>query len=408
MYNFSTRMTGIMLVFGVFFTLSCTSLQKTTSKNAATLYDENNYRAALETIDNELSEDPENSEKKVLKARILKAHAMNDQDPSDRNQLYRNLRNTIDEIQFSTDQFTTETDSILNNAWLHEQSEGVRYLQQNGTDNFDQHFDRVISHLSNAITIIPDSLVTYNLKATTYYRHGDLTKAIETLESIEEKGFKRPPDTCEKLAYLYLEAGMIDRSIEIYDGLVSNYPESEIYMQGLVNAHILGNHHQKSIELLESLSEKYPNRVEYREALATERFYQLKIEADDLKLKSNESNRTLEEIEYFSESLNSITEIYHDVDGALPTSEERKQRIAEFHLSAAKILINLTGSNQESEINQLATSESESHLRHAIPYLRTLFESNADNVVYARKLIDLYNDLDMDHEAEALERQLNL
>lgn len=407
MYNFSTRMTGIMLVFGVFFTLSCTSLQ-TTSKNAATLYDENNYRGALATIDNEISEDPDNSEKKVLKARILKAHAMNDQDPSERNQLYKNLRNTIDEIQFSTDQFTTETDSILQTAWLHEQSEGVRYLQQNGTDNFDQHFDRVISHLSNAITIIPDSLVTYNLKSTTYYRHGDLTKAIETLESIEEKGFKRAPDTCEKLAYLYLEAGMIDRSIEIYEELASNYPESEIYRQGLVNAHILGNQHQKSIELLETLSEKYPNRVEYREALATERFYQLKIEADDLKLKSIESNHTLDEIEYFSESLNNITEIYHDVDGALPTSEERKQRIAEFHLSAAKILINLTGSNQESELNQLATSESESHLRHAIPYLRTLFESNADNVVYARKLIDLYNDLEMDHEAEALERQINL
>ncbi|CAN5229232.1 hypothetical protein BH23BAC3_BH23BAC3_10580 [soil metagenome] len=400
-------MTGMMLVFGIFFTLSCTSLQ-TTSKNAETLYNENNYRAALETIDNEILEDPDNSEKKILKARILNAHAMNDRGPSDRNQLYNNLRNTVDEIQFSTDQFNTETDSILNTAWLHEQSEGVRYLQQNGPDNFDLHFDRVISHFSNAITIIPDSLVTYNLKATTYYRHGDLTKAIETLESIEDKGFNRPPDTCEKLAYLYLEAGMIDRSIEIYEGLASNYPESEIYRQGLVNAYILGDNHQKSIELLETLSEEFPNRAEYREALATERFYQLKNEADDLKLESNESDRTLGEIEYFSDSLNEITGIYHDVDGALPSTEERKQRIAEFHLSAADLLTGLAGTNQESELNQLAASESEMQLRHAIPYLIALFESNADNVVYARKLIDLYNDLDMDDEAEALERQINL
>lgn len=403
-------MTGTLLVFGIFFTLSCTSVQNT-SNNAETLYYESNYRTALETVDREISEYPDSTEIKVLKARILKEHAMKDHAPANREILYSNLRNTVDEVQFSPDagQFSAETDSILKYAWAHEQSEGVRYLQQDGTDNFERHFDRVISHFSNAITIIPDSIVTYNLKATTFYRHGDLSKAIETLESIENKGLNRPPETCEKLAYLYLEAGLIQQSIDIYEGLSANHPDSEIYQQGLVNAYILGEQHHHSVELLEQLTEKYPNRAEYKEALATESFFILKNEADELLMESPREERTKDEIEKFTESLSDITEMYHEIDGTLPASEERKERIATFHLSAASLLEKLTqNTDPEEESHKIASSEKKEHLMHAIPYLQELYETNADNLFYARKLLDVYNKLDMEHEAETLERQINL
>jgi len=410
MNNFSTRMTSVLLVFGIFFTLSCTSLEKT-SKNAETLYYENNYQSALETVNSEISEYPDSTEIKVLKARILKDHAMNDHAPANRDILYSNLRNTVDEVQFSPDaeRFTAETDSILKFAWAHEQSEGVRYLQQDESGGFERYFDRVISHFSNAITIIPDSIVTYNLKATTFYRHGDLTKAIETLESIEEKGLNRPAETCEKLAYLYLEAGLIQQSIDIYEGLVANHPDSEIYQQGLVNAYILGDRHYHSVKLLEELTEKYPNRAEYKEALATERFYKLKNSAEELKMESPGEERTQEEIEIFTDSLTGITELYHDVDSTLPASEERKERIAAFHLNAADLLNDLiANTNPEEDSHQIAVSEKQGHLRYAIPYLQELYETNAENLFYARRLIYVYQKLGMEHEAETLERQINL
>jgi len=403
-------MTGTLLVFGIFFTLSCTSLQKTT-KNAETLYYENNYRDALETVEREIKDNPESTEIKVLKARILKEHAMNDYTPENRHVIYSNLRNTVDEVQFSADaaQFSAETDSILKYAWAHEQSEGVRYLQQDGTETFDRHFDRVISHFSNAITIIPDSIVTYNLKATTFYRHGDLTKAIETLESIESQGYGQPPETLEKLAYLYLEAGLIQQSIDLYEDLAANHPESEIYQQGLVNAYILGNRHHHSVELLEELTEKYPNRAEYKEALATERFFKLKNEVDMLLAEAPGEGQSKGHVENSVESLKEITEMFHEVDGTMPASEERKERIATFHLSAASLLNALSeNSGPDEESHQLGASEKEAHLRYAIPYLQELYETNAENLFYARKLLDVYNKLGMEHEAESLERQINL
>lgn len=400
MYNYLTRTTGFVLVFGIFFTISCATFQ-TSSESAEDLYGQNNFTAALEKVDKEISDAPDNHQLSLLKTKILRDFAIHERSPSDREILYQNLRSTADELSYSTDQFTAETDSVLKSAWAHEQGEGVRFLQQD--DNLN--IDRVIAHFGNAITIIPDSIVTYNLKATTHYRNGDIGKAIETLESIEESGFTRPSETDEKLAYLYLEGGMIDRSIELYEELVTGNPDNEVFRQGLINAYILGDRHQLSIEHLEALSEEYPNRAEYREALATERFYLLQIEARDLLLTSEVATN---EVDYFIRAFRDIATMYQDVDSALPSSDERKERISEFHISTSSLLLKIADiENIESEISQRASDEAETHLQDSLPYLRSLFESNADNTAYAQRLIRIYEKLDMEHEAETLERQIN-
>jgi len=393
-------MTSFVLVFGIFFTLSCASLLSS-GESAEDLYNKSNYNAALEKVDRELADDPQNHQLTLLKTQILSDYAVNERSPADRELIYQNLRSTADELRYSTDLFSTETDSILKSAWAHEQGEGVRYLQQE--DNRD--IDRVISHFSNAITIIPDSIVTYNLKATTHYRNNEVGKAIETLESIEEAGFNRPAETEEKLAYLYLEAGMIDKSIEIYEQLTVTHPENEVFRQGLANAYILGERHQQSTELLKQLAEEYPNRAEYREALATERFFLLKIEVRN-QIDALEINE--EEADQYISSIRELATMFKEIDDTLPASEERSERIAEFHIGASSLLIEMAEIlDPESELSDKISEEADTHLRDSIPHLRSLYESSSDNVAYAQRLIRVYNMLNMEHEAENLERQIN-
>lgn len=405
MYHLSTRMVSLLLAFGIFFALSCSTF-KMPSNTAASLYESGSYEVALQTVNREINNSPDNQELQILKAEILRKIAVENNQPENRESVYSNLRNTTDEINFSTDRYRSKTDSILNSAWMIEQSAGVRLLQQDGTDTFDQYFDRVIAHFTNAVTIIPDSITTYNLMATTYYRHGNLSEAIKTLEAIDNQGFNRPPETCEKLAYLYLEAGQIDRSVEIYERLSANNPDSEIYQQGLVNSYILGDMHADAIALLEELTEVYPNRVQYREALATEQFYMMRQRLRDEGQNPAFENYSVTGIEEILSQLNDISSIYEDIDEKLPSSEERQQRIAAFYVSAADMLKDLQAYADDSADNRLS-DQREAYLRESIPYWQTLYEANSDRAAYAYSLIEVYDALGMESEAELLEQQIN-
>lgn len=405
MQYIQTRTTGIMLVFGIFFTLSCATLSPD-KQSAQQFYENGSYQKALTTLNTEIKNDQENIGLRLLKAKVLKEFAIQDHQPEQREQIYQNLRNTVDEIRYDSDDYTTTTDSILVSAWSFEQSEGVRYLQQDSTDSFDGHFDRIIAHFQNAITIIPDSLVTYNLKSTTYYRHGELHDAIETLHQIEENGFTPPDKTIEKLAYLNLEAGHIDRSIELYEQIAEQNPDSEMYTYGLANAYILGEYHQKSIQILNSLVEEYPNRVQYQEALATERFFLLQKEVDSLIGDEQNTTPNDEEINKILESIEDISEIYDNISSTLPNSEESQLRVANYYTQSAEMLKNLAQYADEDDTGDLE-EKIKLQLENSIPYWKGLYEINTDNMAYARKLKDIYQQLDMTHEAESLERQIN-
>ena len=135
---------------------------------------------------------------------------------------------------------------------------------------------------------------------------------------------------CEKLAYLYLEAGQINRSVEIYEILSANNPNSEIYQQGLVNSYILGDMHEDAIALLDELTGIYPNRVQYREALATERFYlmseRVRNEMQDPEFESYSDS----DIQDMLDQLNDINNIYQDIDETLPLRKNASSELPHF------------------------------------------------------------------------------
>jgi hypothetical protein len=400
-------MVSLVLTFGIFFALSCSTFQ-TSTESPRSQFEAGNYNSALRLINSDIQENPDDLPLQLLKAEILQKMAVENYQPEEREPVYTNLRTTTDEVSFESSAYQSRIDSILTSAWMTEQSAGVRLLQQDGSSTFDEHFNTVIAHFNNALTIIPDSIVTYNLMATTYYRHGNLSDAISTIESIEDKGFTQPPKTKEKLAYLYLEAGQIDKSVELYEALSASYPESEIYQQGLVNSYILGDMHTDAIALLEELTGVYPNRVQYREALATERFYVMRHRAEDTMQASGFESFSGSEIDQMLEQLDEISSIYRDIDETLPSSEERQQRIAAFYVSSADLIAEVFANTDDEALKSQLSEQRETYLRASIPYWQTLYEANSDRAAYAYSLIEVYNELGMEDQAELLEQQINL
>ena len=86
----------------------------------------------------------------------------------------------------ASEHILTEADSVLHTARNREQQSGIELLQQDESDHYDQNFEEIIHHLENALILDSLNETAYNLKATTYYRHGNIDKAVTTLETASE------------------------------------------------------------------------------------------------------------------------------------------------------------------------------------------------------------------------------
>jgi tetratricopeptide (TPR) repeat protein len=409
MINFKTRMPIPILIgiaFGIFFTLSCSSFQQSSSDDSANTTLEN-YQEQLEEINNRLTNDPQNRELQIQKAEILYGITSSVPDPSQRTVYYQNLRDIANTQRQTGGEVHPRLKEIITKAWSSEQGDGIRLLQLDRSDYLDQQFTRISAHFGNAIVINPDSLVTYNLLANTYYRHGDLNDAISTLETAAGISGDLDMDIGEKLAYLYLESGDIENSISLYKELNTQNPSDPHIRHGLANAYILNQQHTEAIGILRSLTEDYPSRFEYKEALATELYFLLSAQLETVKMDGDDTLLTLSAAENSMNLIDEISELFDSLDQNLPASEEQMLRAASFyHKTGIQLSELIAYSNPE--LSDDLENRYIGMFEEALPLWEKLADNNPGNLNYVRNLYDIYVRLDMDEEAENLQRSFNL
>lgn len=405
MIDLKTRMVSFVLAFGIFFAVSCSTLSLT-DKSPYELYNAGEMEQALSAVNQELEEYPDSTELKILKSEILKRSAKSINPISDRKPTYIEFRNTIDEIGFTTQDYQQKTDSILVNVWSYEQGEGVRLLQKDDSETYDENYEAITAHFSNAMTIIPDSLVTYSLQSTTHYRHGDTQKAIETIEDAENNDLTLTTQLKEKLAYLYLEAGYLDRSITTYEQLVTDKPGNTNFQHGLANAHILKENHSRAIEILDNLTNQYPNRIEYLEALATEKYFLLADRIETLTDQANDESIDNGNIDSILAELQILSELFDELDSKSPAREDFQLRIASFYKDAGTRLMQFSENIDSNETERLLEF-GEQFVEMSLPYWQQLTELSPENPLYAQRLYESFSILGMDEEAEMIDTQIN-
>lgn len=389
------------IAFGIFFITSCTStgfLNK--SDNSS---DESDREASLEEIQTQIEKDPDNSDLKIEKLEILFDIARNNPSPLLRQPYYRNMYDTAMEISYQSDSHSAEIDQKLNQAWSFEQGQGVSLLQQDETENFELHLNTIVAHFDNAITVQPDSMVTYTLKATTLYESGQIEDAIQTLEKAITTGDQTDLQIQEKLAYMHLEVGNLDRSIEIYKELaLENFSDSNV-QNGLVNAYVLNEQHEEAVEVLRELTETYPNQPEYQEALATELFFIFEKDAADFLANPGISQSNSENL---LNLLREVDVIFSELQEKIPTAEEGTERMASFYTQAANTasdLANVTNGDIQNSFNQIEID----FYNQSLPLWLKLAELQPENIEYRENLYQLYLELDMEDEAQSIEQSLN-
>ncbi|MDR9365241.1 MAG: hypothetical protein RI575_07885 [Balneolaceae bacterium] len=301
------RMLSLALAFGIFFTLSCSTIQNTESTSssgddAATLQER------INEVNQEISANPNNAQLQVRKANLLYQRSQKMSQVENRNPIYQNIRDIADGYS-SNPNITNQLDEVLSKAWHLEKQTGMSLLQENEAAQ-SESFSTIVSHFQNAITLIPDSLQTYSLLATSYYQHGNLNQAIATLEQAEDQNDSYEPAISEKLAYLYLESGDLSEAERRYRDLVDYDPDKIIYQHGLINVLILSDKHEQAVEMLEQLSGEYPTRYAYQESLATELYYLFKTKTESIASLSTNSELSEEEQDELTRLLRSVHTIF--------------------------------------------------------------------------------------------------
>jgi predicted Zn-dependent protease len=407
MKHLFTRTASALLAFGIFFTISCATTEQTGTSEVPPSA-EQDFDMQLLDIDRQIEENPASIDLRVQKADLLVDAAKKEPEPEQRKPYYQNLRDAAQSAFYQFGDETKELDEVLARAWSHEQSNGVRLLQQDESEMFDTHFNSIISHFENAITIIPDSLVTYSLKATTYYRHGNLNEAIQTLQTAQSVSAESKPELSEKLAYLHLESGNLDESVRLYRKLAENQPDDEYIMHGLANAYMLNNQHEEAADLLQSLADKYPSRHNYKEALATEIYFIFEKEADQLLLDQQSRDPGNQPVEQLVNMLEDIHSIFESLKTNIPANEENTFRMAAFYKNSSLKLREITDSlTADEEFREEIAELEKNHLEISLPLWERLADMNPDNMEYLTGLRNVYQNLGMEEEAESVERSIN-
>lgn len=409
MNHLITRQTSFLLVFGIFFISSCSSLNKTESANNTNT--DSGPLSEIEAINKQIEESGNSESLLQRKTELFIDAAQKDPLPSSRKPLYRNARNTSLDAKSQFSESSQVFDQILTEAWSFEHNNGVRLLQadsdQNGSTNM---FERAVAHLENAVILQPDSISSHNVLATAYYSNGLYTDADSVLNNVLKINTDPEKEIAvkEKLAFIYLESGNTGKAVSVYQDLFNENNSSITITHGLVNAYILDNRPGEAAQLLQNLTEEYPDLFSYKQSLVTVKYEQFRMKADSILAGMVTSKELETEIEDLISKLSDIKTIYDSFSESTLMGEERIHTAAGFHTNGAAYMEDIRKEiDLNSTISEKLSENENEFLELSLIYWEQLADLNSDNVEYLYNLYTVYNKLEMFEEAENIEQSFN-
>ena len=366
----------------------------------------------LNEINSELTADPDDAEAYYQKGRVLNMLAHRYNAPEQRTGYYRQLRQALQKsgslFDASTNRRGSEkVDELQKVSWSYEHNQGVEILRTDST-LISSDFTRAAAHFNNAITIIPDSAVSYKMKAQAHYRNHQVDQAIETLEAGYNRIEQPPSSLLEQLAFLYLEEKQHRKAIELYEKAESFSDKNLNLIHGLANAYIMAGEHAGAAELLQALVESQPENVIYLESYGTE-LYKLGIQAyDSLMAAATDSSEVRQ---YYRRANSLVDRAANRLREAFELNQENiglKRQLAYVyqnqaaHLKQAKSRL---GASLQPEIEQ----KIEASLSSAISLFEELVNQDPDQTqLYWMQLYRAYAYLGMQQKATEAKAKANL
>lgn len=270
----ATRMACIMLALGFFF--AC----KSSEPSIDSLVSSDQYDVALDQINKQLSDNPDQPDLLIHKGEIYTLIA-SELDPRERSEFYSETISAFDQaMSFGVDSVQQEKiSSVKNFVWSKEHNSGTAIYN---SDDPTSEASITKAHFENAIIMKPEETSSYLSLATASYSYGDIEEAISTLNIAKNNTDEVSAKVYENLGFLYLQNGEPDQSVFYYELANKDIIESKNIAFGLVNVYISSSNTEEAIDLLSSLVKKYPNDAAIRNVFGTQLYLITEIIMDDL------------------------------------------------------------------------------------------------------------------------------
>jgi tetratricopeptide (TPR) repeat protein len=396
------------------------------------------YDAALETVNTAIEEDQNNHIAHFYKGVVLSSQAESLEDPSAREEYYARAKESYDtarNLMQQMEETPAELEELNNTVvsyWADEYNMAVNIQNDDSLFNATEDPYRTsLAHLQNAVTINPDSAMTYQVLSSTHFQLEQIDQAITTYEMAMERLAEPEASDYEYLTSLYLYDGQYEKAITMAEDALERNPGNSMFVQFMADAYIQSGERDRAIEIVQDLIDQEPNNPQYRRVLGTQIYQSVEELGGEASEKYEEVFELRQEVRGLSgderaeaearieELSQEIDDIEADIDELTKISVEQMEKVVElepgnesanfilgiiYQNRAANLFErrnNTTDNAQANEYDSMARDV----LRDALVYYERAAEINPDNPENWQSLFQVYTTLGMEEEAaEAMEK----
>jgi tetratricopeptide (TPR) repeat protein len=397
-----------------------------------------NYDAALETVNTAIEADPNNHIAHFYKGVVLSSQAESFEDPRERKEYYAMAKESYDTARSLMEEMEEapaeleELNGTVVTYWADEYNMAVNIQNDDSLFNATEDPYRTsLAHLENAVTINPDSAMTYQVLSSTHFQLEQIDQAISTYEEAMQRLDEPETSDYEYLTSLYLYDNQYEKAISMAEDALERDPGNSMFVQFMADAYIQSGNRDKAVEIVQNLINEEPDNPQYRRVLGTQIYQNVEELGREVSEMYEEQFELRQEVRGMSgderadaesrieELGQEIDEIEANIDELTQISAEQMKKVVELEpeSESANFILgiiyqnraanlferrnNTTDNAQANEYDDMARDV----LQNALTYYERAAEINPDNPDNWQSLFQVYTTLGMEEEAaEAMEK----
>ena len=387
------------------------------------------YAAALSAADTAITKDPTNGTPYYYKALAYEKMAEANPNVSGRKPTYVKMHESIlkaEELYAASEKPGAESKLITNlvlSAWSTEHNAAIGFATNDSImATVDAPLEISIAHLENAVTINPDSILSFDVLAQIYFMNKDYENAAGALTKVISLQDQASSSEYDRLGSYYFMSNQPDKAVNILQEGLEFYPDSTKLIQKLADGLFQINKTDEALDFMGKLIESDPSNARYRLVVGS-RVYQRALTLSDQVDKNTEKIAELKSNNGSEEEIATLTSdnesLQTEVDDLTDTAEEALLKAAEldetidatfntlgilYQNKSAGLFVKRNNTLDNEEANMYDDMAKE-ELRTAMTFYEKAAEINPDNPNYWSSLANIYTTLGMmDKASEAFDK----